>query len=84
MERSQRDFISGRDTRMCFSLATLPFLPEEQVIPVFNALKEQATSHMQPLIQYAENTWILSTMFKPGAFLMLVDRPIVQLHILKF
>ena len=44
----------------------LPFLPEEQIISVFNTLKEQAMVHIQPLVQYVENTWILSTVFKPS------------------
>ena len=47
-------------------LMALPFLPEEQIIPVFDTLKEQATTHMQPLVQYVEDTWILSTVFKPS------------------
>ena len=47
-------------------LMALPFLPEGQIIPVFDTLKEQATTHMQPLVQYVEDTWILSTVFKPS------------------
>ena len=52
----------------------LPFLPEEQIIPVFDTLKEQATTHMQPLVQYVEDTWILSTVFKPSNWCVFMQR----------
>ena len=51
----------------------LPFLPEDQIIPVFNSIKEQATTHMQPLVPYVENTWILSTVFLPSNWCVFME-----------
>ena len=47
----------------------LPFLPEEDITPVFKQLQQKATTpSLQQFLSYVEDTWIRSTTWPPTAW----------------
>ncbi len=47
----------------------LPFLPDSEIIPVFNRLKVQATTEpLQKFVEYVEITWINSSIWPPSSW----------------
>ena len=48
-------------------IMALPFLPHEHIKPMFNSLKDLATSlPLQNLVQYVQTTWIDSALWSPN------------------
>lgn len=47
----------------------LPFLPEEEIIPIFDRLSRQATTaQLQCIIDYISRTWIHSSTWPPSSW----------------
>ena len=50
-------------------LMALPLIPSQNIVPVFEDLKNSAcTEPLQRVITYIENTWILSTIWPPASW----------------
>ena len=52
--------------KYCKKLMALPYLPEEHITPLFDNLREKAsTQKLIDLVNYIDNTWIRGPMWKP-------------------
>lgn len=47
-------------------LMALPFLPENEIIPMFQRLQRKAPLPLQPLAEYVSSTWISGSTWKPA------------------
>ena len=47
----------------------LPFLPEANIVPIFQRLRVQATTPLlQQLVQYVADTWVFTAMWPPSCW----------------
>ena len=52
-------------------LMALPFLPEADIPPMFQSLRDSATTAtLRELVKYVADTWVTSTMWPPGLLLV--------------
>jgi len=47
-------------------MIALPFLPENEIQPMFNPIQPQAPITMQPFTEYVSSNWIHGTTWSPS------------------